>query len=504
MTDSVVKSGESPAAEQGWTPRLALSLASIVLLLEVLSVSYIMVSMAMPLIAAHYETKQGAWLLTAFLLVGAVSGPLIGKLADMYGKRRLLLACVGVAAAGSFLSAIAPNYATVIAGRALSGVLIPCVFLGYALIRDIFPAKTVALSVSIVTSGLGLIAIPAPFLTGWFIDNHGFRSIFWFFTIAMLVFGAMIYFTTPESSVRLRSGIDFVGAVLLGAGIAGILIALSFGPTWGWKNGSTLTYLFAGIALVVAWIFTAGIVRDPLVDLSVLRQRPVYLTALGSGLCYGCSALFTILLPMMAMTPAALGLGYGFGVSSKGFAIFQAPIGGMVMVGGVIVGILVGRNVRPRLLMVVGMVMFSLAFVLTASSHTNKPMLLIFCGLAGTGMGLAYAAVPNLLIEAVPPSLLATTASIVNTAQSVVASILPVIAFSMLNNSYIAPFPPEVLAQLHGAVLYTDEGFHSAFLIGAVAAGIGAVLALLIPRRIARLQVPTEQIGDGEAVVLAH
>ncbi len=176
-TDPPDSSTDSPPTPQRWTPRLALSLAALVLLLETLTISYLMISMAIPSIAAHYRTTQGAWLLTAFLLVGAITAPLVGKLADMYGKRRLLLACVTIAAVGAFICAVADSYAVMLVGRSVSGLLIPCLFLSYSLIRDVFPPKKVALAVSIATSGMGLIAIPAPFLTGWLIDHYGFRSI---------------------------------------------------------------------------------------------------------------------------------------------------------------------------------------------------------------------------------------------------------------------------------------------------------------------------------------
>ncbi|TQF74642.1 MFS transporter [Rhodococcus spelaei] len=479
--------GPPSAAAQRWTPRLVFSLASIVLLLEMLAVSYMMISMALPAISAHYQTTQGAWLLTSFLLLGAVTAPLIGKLADMYGKRKLLLACVAGAALGSFVSAIASSYGVLIAGRALSGLLVPCLFLSYSLIRDVFPPKTIALAVSIATSGMGLIAIPAPFLTGWLIDNHGFRSIFWFFVIGLVVLGAMIVVSTDESTVRLRSSLDLVGAVLLGAGIAGVLVAVSFGPTWGWRSGSTLSYLVGGAALLVAWSVSAKVVREPLIDLKVLGKRPVLLTAVGAGFVYGSSGLFTILLPMLAMTPAVLGLGYGFGVSAEGFAIFQAPIGGMVVVGGLIVGMLVGRNVRPRPLMIIGLLGMAAGFLLTAFAHDDKGLLIAFAGLFGTGMGMAYASIPNLLIEAVPPQLQASTASIVGVFQSVFPAILPVIAFTVMNNSHIAPIPLEMT---QGVVFYTDKGFQIAFLIGAVAAVLGALVALALPRRIEQLSVP--------------
>lgn len=498
----VTQPSPAPGVEQNWTPRLIFSLASIVLLLEMLTLSYIMVSMAIPAMSAHYQTAQGAWLLTAFLLVGAVTGPLLGKLGDMYGKLKVLLGCVAVAAVGSLVSALATSFTMMIAGRALAGVLIPCVFLSYSLIRDVFPPKSVALAVSICTSGLGLIAIPAPFMTGWFLDNHGFRGIFWLFVIGCVVFGGMIAVSTEESAVRVRSRIDFLGAVLLGAGIGGVLVALSVGPGWGWTSGSTLAYFIGGGALIVAWLMSAGIVREPLLDLDVLRRRPILLVTFASAFCYGCSALITILLPMMAMTPAALGLGYGFGVSAKGFAIFQAPIGGMVVVGGVVVGILVSRNVRPRVLMIAGTLLMAAAFAFIAVKHDDKALLLVFAGMAGTGMGLGYAATPNLLIEAVPPQLQASTASIVNVVQSVLAAALPVIAFAVLNNSYIAPFPPELT---QGAILYTDKGFQVAFLIGAVASGIATVLALALPRRIERLAVPESMSANGgTAPLLAH
>ncbi|WP_157108335.1 MFS transporter [Aldersonia kunmingensis] len=488
---TVTQPGGSPGATQRWTPRLIFSLASIVLLLELLAVSYMMISMALPSIAANYQTTQGAWLLTSFLLVGAVTAPLIGKLADMYGKRKLLLACVAISAVGSLVSAVASSYEVLILGRSLSGLLVPCLFLSYSLIRDVFPAKTIALAVSIATSGMGLIAIPAPFLTGWLIDNHGFRSIFWFFVIGLVVLGAMIMVSTEESAIRLRSRIDLLGAVLLGGGIAGVLIAVSFGPTWGWRDGSTLAYGLGGAALLVAWFVSARIVREPLIDLNVLGKRPVFLTTLGAGFCYGASGLFTILLPMMAMTPAILGLGYGFGVDAEGFAIFQAPIGLMVVVGGVLVGTLVGRNVRPRILLVLGMTLMAAGFALTAAVHDDKALLIVFAGVFGTGMGMGYASIPNLLIEAVPPQLQASTASVVGVSQSVFPAVLPVIAFTVMNNSYIAPIPPELT---QGAILYTDKGFTIAFLIGAVSAALGAIVAFALPRRIQQVDAPDANV----------
>ncbi|MBY8860902.1 MFS transporter [Nocardia sp. CA2R105] len=505
---SAVAHPSEPTGGAGtWTPRLVLSLTSIVLLLEMLTVGYIMVSVALPQIETHFQTTQGAWMLTSYLLVGAVATPLLGKLADMYGKRKILLICIGLSAVGSAVTAAAPTYGVMVAGRALAGALTPCVFIAYSLIRDVFPPRTIALSVSIVTTGLGLFAIPAPFLTGWCLDNFGFRGIFWFFAIATAVFGLLILLTTDESTLRLRSRMDFLGAALLGLGIAGVLVAVSFGPTWGWTNGSTLAWLLGGIAFIVGWLVSARMVREPLLDPNVLRQRSIVMITVSASAAYGLSTVYTVLMPMMTMPPRSTGLGYGFGVSAKAYAIFQAPQGGMIVVGGALVGVLVGRNVRPRILMTIGMVLVVAGFLLTSLLHDDKALLIVFAVITGTGLGFAYAAVPNLLIESVPPQLQASTSSIANTFQTISSAAMPVVVFAVLNNSYIAPIPR---ALTHGATLYTDNGFQVAFQIGAVIAAVGAIAAVLLPRKIQQVKaaavggVAGEDEPGAASVVLGH
>ncbi|MBY8860915.1 MFS transporter [Nocardia sp. CA2R105] len=500
--DNVVTQGDSPGRDEGWTPRLIVSLVSMMLLLEVLAVSYAMVSMAIPSISAHFRTAQGAWLITAFLLVGAITGPILGKLADVYGKRKVLLGSVAVSVVGSLISAVAPSFGLLIFGRCLTGFLGSAVFLSYSLIRDIFPRKTVALAVSLCTSGMGLIAIAAPFLGGWLIDSYGFRSMFWFFTVALAVFCVMIMLSTPESPVRLRSRIDWLGAVLLGAGIAAVLVAISFGPTWGWVNGSTLAYLIGGVVLLAFWLVSAMKVAEPLIDLNVLRRRPVFLTAIASSFCYGGSALLTVVVPMVVMTPAMLHLGYGFGVDAKGFAIFQTPNSITVVLAGVITGLLIGRrNIRPRVLLASGLTILAVGFALIAVKHDSKVLLMVFMGVAGIGIGLGYSSIPNILIEAVPPQLQATTSSVVNAIQSIISSVVTLVVFTVLNNSFRAPFPPEMT---HGATFYTNEGYRVAFLIGTVGALIGALAAIGLPRRIERFAAPAGAEGDEDVPVLAH
>lgn len=467
-------SAADPAVrEGGWTLRLLISFLAMVLVLEMLSCSYLMVSTALPRISAHYRTDQGVWLPTAFLLVGAVASPILGKLADTYGKRLVLMLCVALSAIGAFIAALAPNFGVLLFGWGLTGLLSPCLFLVYSLIRDVFPPRTIPMAVSVSTTGMGLIAVPSPFLTGWLVDNFGFRSIFWFFLIVLGVLTVVIRLTTAESPVRLEARIDVIGAVLLSLALGGVLVGVSMGPAWGWTAASTLIYLVGGVVMLGAWIVSAKFVRDPIIDLKLLSTRPVAMTALSSGLCWAVIAVFTILLPMMAMTPEALHLGYGFGVDTSGFAVFQSPQAVTTLLGGVLVGLVVGRG-SPRHLMVAGLLLMTLGCLLLAWDHDSKIPVIVIAAVIGFGGGMGYAATPNLLIAAVGPERLATAGAIASTAGNLFPAILPVVVFSYLN-SHIA-------MSVQGATFYTDSGLSAAFVISAAVAAAGALAALAIPR----------------------
>lgn len=485
-------SGTPPVHDAGWSWPLALSLSSLVLVLEMLSMSYVMVSMAIPLVATEFETIQGAWMLASVLLVGAVVSPVVGKLADKHGKRLLLLLCIGLTIIGSIISAVAPNYAIMLLGRVFSGFFIATLFLSYSLIRDVFPPKIVPMAVAIATSGMGVVTIPLPFFAGWLVDSLGLRSIFWFTAIILVIAVGLIIATTPESPVRLRARIDPIGALLLGGGVGGVLVAISVGESWGWSSGSTLTYLFAGLALLIAWMISARIVREPLVDLRLFGHRPVIFTAVSAGFSQAASAVVAVVLPTMVMTPfiPGLDLGYGFGASAEGTALYQAPMGAAGVAAGVFVGFLVGRNVKPRLTMIVGMALFALGGVMMAIAHESKLPVVSFSIIIGLATGASFSSTPNLQIVSVPAQLQASTASLVAVFQSLFAAILPVIAFSVMNS--------HVAVKVESVPLYSNEAIIYGWLIVAGAGALGVVAALLLPRTIKEIDVPPEL----EAVVV--
>lgn len=458
----------------GWTPRLVLSLVSIALVLEIVSLSSTMAAVAMMPIGEHFQTDQVAWVTTAYLLAAAVACPLAGKLADIYGKRKVFLISMAIAAAGALTSAVAPSFLVLVIGRGLFGVLIACMFLGFSLMRDVFPPKTLALAVSIAAGGMGLMTIPSPFITGLLVDAWGFRSLFWFLLIALVVLAPLVLLTTPESPVRSTARLDYLGAALLGGGLAAILAGVSFGPSWGWTDGGTLLLILGGVAVIAVWVPIALRTTDPIVDLHFFRRGPMLRICLSAGFAYGTMSLYATLIPLMCMTPAVLGLGYGFGVDAKGVGLLQIPMG----LGSVIAGITVGRMLRttfPTLTLAGGAGLMMLASVVTAFWHVGKVEALFGILLFGLGMGALTASVPNLTIASVPPSVQASMSSMVQASQTLIASVMPVIAFTVLNSN--------VATVVDGYGFYTDGAMSVAYLISAASALVAIVVVLTLHRR---------------------
>lgn len=461
-------------ADTGWSPRLVCSLVSIVLILELLTLSYVMAATALPEIAMRFQTTQAGWVMAAFLLGGAVLSPPLGRLADAFGKRRILLVVLGLALLGSVLSAVATSYGVFIAGRALQGLLSACMFLSYSLMRDVYPRKVLALSVSVATAGMGLIAVPAPWLTGWLLDGWGYKSVFWFFAIAIGVLAVVLRLSTDESALRVRASADVPGALLLGAGLAGVLVGVSFAPVWGWTDRDTLTSIILGGVLLAAWTGYSLTRRDPLIDVRFLARRPVILTALAGGLTMGAASVFTQLLPILAMTPAEAQVGYGFGLDATGFAKIQAPLGVMAVVAGIVVGVIVGRGRTPKHVMVAGQAIMVVAATGLALSHATQATVMTWAGVQGVGYGLAAAAIPNLVICAVPAAKQGSMSSMAQVFQGSLAAILGVVAFTILNSNVAMAGP--------GFLLYSEDGMTKGLLLGAAASVIGVLCALGLPR----------------------
>ena len=163
--------------------------------------------------------SNASWVITATLLAAAVATPVAGRLGDMYGKRRMLLASLIPLVAGSVVCALSSSVIPMIAGRGLQGLGMGVVPLGISLLRDVVPAEKLGSSIAIMSASMGVGgALGLPFSAA-IAENTSWRVLFWVVAALALAVGTLIWFSVPGGRANTAAGssFDLLGAVGLGA-----------------------------------------------------------------------------------------------------------------------------------------------------------------------------------------------------------------------------------------------------------------------------------------------
>ena len=248
-------------------------------------------------------TSGAAWILTAYLLSASVITPIAGRLGDMFGKKRAMVIVLLVLAAGTLLAALATTIGVMITARVIQGAGGAVFPLSFAIIRDEFPRHRVPHGVALISAILGIGGGLGIVLAGPIVQHLSYHWLFWLPLIAVLIATAGIVAFVPESPVRTPGRVDPLGAVLLAGWLVALLVPISQGPTWGWLSARTLG-LFALAAVVLpTWVWVESRSDAPLVDMRMMRLRPVWTTNLAALVIgFGMFASF-ILVPQFVELP---------------------------------------------------------------------------------------------------------------------------------------------------------------------------------------------------------
>ncbi|WP_232797192.1 MFS transporter [Blastococcus atacamensis] len=356
-----------------------------------------------PAIAATMGTTlpNAQWALTVTLLVGAVSTPVIGRLGDGPHRREVVLVVLAVVTLGGLLAALPLGLEWLIAGRALQGFGLGLTPLAMATAREALRGERsrstiAALSITVVT-GMGL-GYP---LAGLVAELGGVHAAFW--AGAAVSFAALLTSAAviPPSRVTSSRPLDVLGAVLLGAGLAGALLGLGEAEVWGWTSPVPWG-LISGSAVVLAiWAFWELRTRSPLVDLRLARGR-VAATAHSAALLVGLSNyLLLVSVPVLVQAPRTGGPGFGASILVAGLALL--PFSAASALGGRLARLLADRTGFHVVLPVAALVQAG-AFLLFEFARSQLWQVFLVMGVAGLGVGAAFAAFPALVISAVPSS----------------------------------------------------------------------------------------------------
>jgi predicted MFS family arabinose efflux permease len=425
-----------------------------------------------PSIAVDYGVSVGTaqWSLTITFLVGALSAPIIGRLAD--GPRRLhvLLGALGALVAGCIIAALDGPFAVLITGRALQGVGLALLPLVMSVARDhLDPDRARATLATLSVTAVVGVGIGYPF-TGLIADQWGLHACFWVAGALGIGAFAVSALVIPTSKHRQSQHFDLAGATLMAIGLSALLLCISEGESWGWASGRVVG--LGGAALVVLAIWIAQQLRGhaPLVDLRLMRVRPV-LTANVAGLLAGV-AMYIMMSMVIRFVQTPASTGYGLGES--------AVVGGLVLVPMSIASFSaskvtahLARWLRPARILPIGALMFAAALALFATRREHLWEIFLVMAFVGLGVGCSFAVMPRLIVPAVRADQTGSALALNQVLRTIGMSIGSALSAAILAAHTVAPDP-----------FPTNEGYT----LGAIVAiglclAMGVVSIALTPRR---------------------
>jgi len=436
----------------------------------------------------HTSQDTVTWVLTAYLLSAAIMTPILGRIGDMFGKKRVFVATLVALAVGSLLAALAPSIGVMIVARVIQGFAGGMLPVAFGIIRDEFPAERVPGAIGLLASltaigaGLGIV------LAGPIVDALSWRWLFWLPMMLTIVAGIAAFLFVPESEVRAPGRISWLPAVLLSGWLVALLVALSEAPTWGWGSGKVLGLIAVAVLLAAGWLAAELRATTPLIDMKMMRRTAVWtnnLVALLIGM--GMYATFAFL-PEFVQTPRAIA-GYGFTASITKSGLMLLPSTVTMFCVGMFAGRLAHRY-GGKALVVAGCLVGAGSMAVLAFAHQQEWQVFLATALMGIGFGLAFSAMSALIVAAVPPSQTGVASGMNANIRNIGGSIGSAVMASI------------VTSQLAPSGLPKDAGYTTGFAVMTCCLVLAAGAGLLMPS-VKRLRRSASDMEHPELAMLA-
>jgi MFS family permease len=441
-----------------------------------------MVIPVLPTIQNQLHTSQNTvtWVVTGYLLSASVFTPLLGRLGDMVGKQRMLVATLIALAVGSLLAALATSITVMIVARLVQGIGGGVLPVAFGIARDEFPPEKVngaignLAALTAVGGGIGLV------LAGPIVTNLNYHWLFWIPAV-MVSMAAVAALFVPASPVRAAGRISWGAAALLSGWLVALLLAVSEGQTWGWTSPRILGLIVAALVLAAAWVMVELRSAGPLVDMRMMRIPTVWTTNL-VALLFGVT-IYSVMafLPQYVQTPRSAG--YGFGASVTGSGLFLLPLTVAMFFGGLASGPL-ARHFGSKFVLIAGSAICVPPMFLLTYGRSDAWEIYVVSGVLGLGIGLAFSAMSALVVEAVEPHQTGVSGGMNANIRTIGGSLGSAVVASLVTSGVASGGLPK------------DSGYTEGFLFVAVATVLATAASLLIPAARTRVVRIVEQFGD--------
>ncbi|MCK9543487.1 MAG: MFS transporter [Novosphingobium sp.] len=339
------------------------------------------------------------WLVTGYMLLAMAAAAICARLGDIYGRKKVLIICLALALCGSLVSAATDDLRWIIAGRTVQGFAGAILPLCYGMVREYFAPDRVAINIGWVSATASAGAGIGILFGGVLVDHGSWRAIFLCSAALAAVAVLAVWFLVPGSRQFNRSRIDWLGGILFVPGLTLLLYALGLGEEHGWGSVAQLSCLGISLALIAIWIIHELRTDDPMIDVRMLINRQIGLTAVSFVLlAIGTMNIAQIVLVMLQQ-PQATGIGLGL----------SATVTGMIHTPGAVIGFVAGpvcgwyaARKGSRNAMILACACAVAAWLGLAVAHSSVWLVAFWMFLNSFAVGAAMAAAPNLIVEAAP------------------------------------------------------------------------------------------------------
>ncbi len=423
----------------------------------------------------EFGATSAGWVITTFLLAGAISAAVGSRLGDIFGRRRIVMVMLALAMTGSIINASSTSLTGLIVGRSIQGVAASLLPLCIGLAREYFPAPRVPRAIGWLTAIASFSAMLGIVVGGAMADAIGWRSTFWLAAIhAGLSLACVLAVLPPSRAFGLRGRFDWLGGVLFAPAIAALLLGLEFWKEAGLGDPMAAGCILGGLLVLAVWIVNELRHAEPMIDVRLLATRQLGLTMLLMTLFGLGSAQLLMLLLLIAQQPVWTGI--GLGLTATVAAWLKVPSGLIGLVASPWAGHMAARS-GARWTAVVGTSIILAGWIGFATLHGSVAQL-VLCSLVCTlGGAITYTAIPNLIVEVAPHERTSELNGVSHVCRTVGTAIgTQVVTLLLATQSAVAP---------DGAVSRypTPSSFMLAFFAVIAAAAISVPLALALPRR---------------------
>src|SRR2546429_7595830 len=382
------------------------------------------------------------WAFTACLLTATISGPIYGKLSDLFGRRPVLLFAVAVFLIGSLLSGLSQEMWQFVAFRAVQGLGAGALFpVALAVIGDMFDASERGKYQGLVGAIFGLSSVIGPAIGGVITDTVGWHWVFFVnLPLGAVVFTVVWRVMPSFRPAGARPRIDYLGASVLAASLVPILVGLTNKQTGNWGDPAVGGLIVLGLAVAAIFVWVESRASEPIVPLGLFRTRSFTISVI--AMFFASMAFFA---PVVFL-PRWFQVVGGAGATQSGYQIL-ALLGGLI-VSAILSGQLVARTGRYKPLALASPVVLAIGLFLLSNlrADTPLPLLWLWMFVTGIGVGPVFAIFTLVVQGAVAPRQIGTATSSLTLFQQIGGSVGLAAAGSVFGSRLLEELPRQLAA----------------------------------------------------------